>query len=65
MAPRIPWMGDTVPMDQYDRYFGGPGSAEKAARALSKEYGAKDGRKIFYAIVNRRKATGRAHARKG
>lgn len=49
-----------MPLSQYDKYFGGkPGSADKAAAALRDEYGAEDGRKYFYAIVNKRKRQGR------
>jgi len=49
-----------VPLERYDRYFGGkPGSAEKAARALSREYGSENGRRAFYAIVNKRKRQGK------
>jgi len=49
-----------LPLEQYDKYFGGkPGSAKKAATALKEEYGAEDGRRYFYAIVNKRKRGGK------
>jgi len=48
-----------VPLTQYDKYFGGkPGSAQKAAVALKEEYGTDDGKKLFYAIVQKRKNRG-------
>jgi hypothetical protein len=44
-----------MPLNRYDKYFGGkPGSADKAAKALQKEYGAEKGRGYFYAIVRKR-----------
>jgi hypothetical protein len=43
-----------MPLENYDRYFGGKGSAAKAARALEKEYGAEKGRGYFYAILRKR-----------
>jgi len=45
-----------MPLEQYDRYFGGKkGAAEKAAKALRKEYGATKAQQMFYAIVNKRR----------
>lgn len=44
-----------MPLDRYNKYFGGSaGSAEKAATALRKEYGAEKGRGVFYALVRKR-----------
>jgi hypothetical protein len=44
-----------MPLDRYNRYFGGgAGSADKAAKALQKEYGPEKGRGVFYAIVKKR-----------
>lgn len=49
-----------MPLEQYDKYFGGkPGAANKAAKALQKEYGAKEGRGYFYAIVRKRQKQGK------
>lgn len=49
-----------MPLNQYDRYFGGkPGAAAKAAHALEKEYGPEQGRGYFYAIVAKRKKAAR------
>lgn len=44
-----------MPLDRYNKYFGGkPGSADKAATALRKEYGGEKGRGVFYALVRKR-----------
>lgn len=43
-----------MPLKKYDRYFGG--DAAKAYRAMVKQYGAKKGRSVFYALVNKRKS---------
>lgn len=42
-----------MPIAAYDRYFGG--DAAKALRELTKRYGDKKGRSIFYALANKRK----------
>lgn len=42
-----------MPLSKYDRFFGG--DARKAYGAMVKRYGAKKGRQIFYATVNRRR----------
>lgn len=42
-----------MPISNYDRYFGG--DAAKAYRAMVKQYGAKKGRQVFYALVNKRR----------
>lgn len=44
-----------MPISAYDRYFGG--DAAKAMRELIKQYGAKKGRSVFYALANKRKKT--------
>ena len=49
-------MGKKMPLSEYNKEFGGKkGSAEKAHSAMSKEYGAERGEKIFYATKNKRK----------
>lgn len=42
-----------MPIAKYDRYFGG--DAAKALRSLIKQYGPQKGRRVFYALVNKRK----------
>jgi hypothetical protein len=42
-----------MPISKYDRYFGG--DAAKALRAMIKQYGAKRGRSVFYATINKRR----------
>lgn len=45
-----------MPLSKYDREFGGKrGSAAKAHAAMIKEYGAKKGERVFYALKNKRK----------
>ncbi len=45
-----------MPRERYDKLFGGEtGSAEKAYRAMRKEYGIKKGREVFYATVAKRR----------
>jgi hypothetical protein len=44
-----------MPIKKYDRHFGGSGGASKAMRAMTKKYGAKKGRSVFYATVNKRR----------
>lgn len=43
-----------MPVSRYDPKFGGKGSAAKALKAMVKQYGAKKGRQVFYATVNKR-----------
>lgn len=46
-----------MPLSNYNAAFGGgKGSAEKAHAAMMKEYGAKQGERVFYATVNKKKA---------
>jgi len=42
-----------MPVANYDRYLGG--NAAKALRELVKQYGPEKGRRVFYALVNKRK----------
>jgi hypothetical protein len=42
-----------MPISKYDRHFGG--NASKALRAMIRKYGAKKGRQVFYATVNKRR----------
>jgi len=45
-----------MPLNRYDKYFGGSsGSAFRASKALRQEYGQTEGKKLFYAIVNKRR----------
>lgn len=44
-----------MPIARYDRYFGKPGGASKALRAMTKEYGPAKARRVFYAMVNKRR----------
>jgi len=40
-----------MPKGRYDKYFGGPGAADKAFTAMVKRYGRKDAEHVFYAKV--------------
>jgi hypothetical protein len=42
-----------MPIKRYDRQFGG--DARKAYAAMRKQYGAKKGRQVFYATLNKRR----------
>jgi hypothetical protein len=42
-----------MPISKYNRHFGG--NAAGALRAMVKRYGAKKGRSVFYATVNKRR----------
>ena len=45
-----------MPLSRYNKAFGGSkGSAEKAHAAMTKEYGAKKGERVFYATVNKKR----------
>ena len=44
-----------MPLSKYDALFGGKGGAVKAHAAMMKEYGAKKGERVFYALKNKRK----------
>lgn len=43
-----------MPIGRYDPKFGKKGSAAKALKAMVATYGAKKGRQVFYATVNKR-----------
>lgn len=44
-----------MPLNRYDRYFGGTrGSAERTLAAMKKTYGPKKGETVFYASVAKR-----------
>lgn len=46
-----------MPISKYNKFFGGKkGSASKAKRAMSKEYGPKKGEQVFYAKKNKEKS---------
>jgi len=45
-----------MPLSKENAAFGGaPGSAAKAHDAMVKEYGAKEGERVFYATINKKK----------
>jgi hypothetical protein len=45
-----------MPMSEYDKYFGKKKkAAQKAAAAMKKQYGAKKGKSVFYATINKMK----------
>jgi hypothetical protein len=47
-----------MPLSKYNPQFGGKAdSAEKAHAAMAKEYGAKKGEQVFYALKNKRKGS--------
>jgi len=43
-----------MPVEKYNRYFGGKGGARKALRAMKEEYGEEKGESVFYATKNKR-----------
>ena len=43
-----------MPIKKYDRYYGG--HAAKALKQMTSQYGAKKGRQVFYATINKRKS---------
>lgn len=46
-----------MPISAYNKYFGGEkGSAGKAYSAMIKQYGAKKGKSVFYAKINKMKS---------
>jgi hypothetical protein len=50
-----------MPLSKYDKFYGGKsGAATKAHTAMTKEYGAKKGEKVFYATKNARKSAGKS-----
>lgn len=55
-----------MPLSTEDRFFGGKkGAAEKAHAAIIKQYGMAEGTRIFYALLNKRKARMRRGSRSG
>ena len=42
-----------MPLSRYDRHFGG--NARKAYAAMVAKYGARKGRQVFYATINKAK----------
>jgi hypothetical protein len=49
-----------MPLSKYDPLFGG--DARKALAEMTKKYGDKKGRQVFYAMVNKRKKSKRGAA---
>jgi len=43
------------PMSEYDKYFGGAGSAQKAKDSMIDQYGEEKGEEVFYATMNKKK----------
>ena len=41
-----------MPLSKYDRYY--HGGAAKAMRNMQREYGTKKGKRVFYALKNKR-----------
>jgi hypothetical protein len=50
-----------MPISQYDRLFGGKGSAQKTLDSMKRTYGPKKGETVFYATVAKRE---RKHAKR-
>lgn len=45
-----------MPLEQYDKYFGGvAGAAEQALKAMKRTYGRKDGETVWKATIAKRK----------
>lgn len=44
-----------MPLERYDKFFGGRGSAQKALASMQRTYGRKDGQTVFDATVAKRK----------
>jgi hypothetical protein len=44
-----------MPIEKYDKHFGGKGGASKALAAMKKQYGDKKGEEVFYATMNKKK----------
>ena len=54
-----------MPLAKYDKFFGGKaGSATEAHTAMSKQYGAEKGEKVFYATKNKRKSMGKTSSKR-
>jgi len=54
-----------MPLERYDRYFGGqPGAAAKAKASMQKTYGRKDGEFVFQATVAKRKRKAKGQTRR-
>jgi len=50
-----------VPLNRYDRYFGGSrGDAQKALSSMKRTYGPKKGEQVFYGTVAKRERRQRA-----
>jgi len=50
-----------VPLDRYDKYFGGqPGAAAKAKANMQQTYGRKDGEYVFFSTIAKRKHKAKA-----
>lgn len=55
-----------MPLNQYDKLFGGGrGAAEKARASMIKTYGTKDGETVFRATVAKRKRRAKRKPRLG
>jgi len=53
-----------MPMNKYNKFFGGKkGSAAKAMAAMKDEYGDEKGERVFYATKNKKKKKGGMSAR--
>lgn len=47
-----------MPIKKYDRYYGG--HAAQALKAMTSKYGARKGRQVFYATLQKRRHGSRA-----
>jgi hypothetical protein len=53
-----------MPLERYDRYFGGQrGAAAETLANMKRTYGRKDGEAVFYATIAKRKRKGRARGK--
>jgi predicted Rossmann-fold nucleotide-binding protein len=54
-----------VPINQYDTLLGGPGAADELMRALTKQYGPRKARDVFYALVKKAQKGKGSKSKKG
>ena len=53
-----------MPLDREDRFFGAKkGSAAKALAGLVKQYGLKEGHRVYYAMLAERRKAGKTYGR--
>jgi hypothetical protein len=55
-----------VPLERYDKHFGGRrGAAAEALASMKKTYGAKNGEHVFYASIAKREHRAKARRKRG